>query len=151
MDWNKINYLLKKHKEQLFTVPNTPEGRLFIELARKYLTKSYNLRLRGRNLNKEKYRKLNKGHQYFPHQHVPLNSADNIGVYLHSKFTSNGMKFKNRVTGVHEAILLEEYRNEDGGKYRHEIVRSQTLKTLETMAQDIKMAIQGLKEMEIGG
>jgi hypothetical protein len=86
---------------QMFTVPNNEEGRLFIALAKKYLNSdSYQLRQRGRTPNKAKAKKAKYRLGY---QSTPLAFSDNIGVYLMAKMPGGV-----QVVGI-KSLIYERY------------------------------------------
>jgi len=61
---------------QLFSVPNTPEGKEFLGMARKYLNRDrFYLKSRGRARN----RKAKGGNQ----QSQPIPTADWLAIYVH--------------------------------------------------------------------
>lgn len=65
--------------DQLFKVPNNEEGAFFISLLRKYATDGIYVRVRGRKPNHKKAEKLNIA---VSHQSVPIEIADELGIYL---------------------------------------------------------------------
>lgn len=85
---------------QMFKVPNSIEGKYFIELLKKYKSPCYSVRTRGRTLSEKKLKKaLSKG---YPKEQIkeavakhkrwrncdgsmPLSLSDNIGIYMDCK------------------------------------------------------------------
>lgn len=94
----------------IFHVPNNPEGKLFLAMARKYLnTDSYNLRQRGRTPNHKKLKKDKKGAGWV-RTSVPLKYADNLGIYLLAKKQNGNGKFSLQTLGIETINLAEWYR-----------------------------------------
>jgi hypothetical protein len=97
MNQDELNANLKGRVNQVFTVPNNEEGRLFIALAKKYLNKdSYEFKLRGRTPNKAKAKKAKV--RLGSHS-TPLDYSNNIGVYLMAKLTNGS-----QVVGIRDLI-----------------------------------------------
>lgn len=102
---------MKEQVNQLFKVPHTTEGKLFLELARKYLnTDSYSLRVRGRTPNRDKLKK-DKKKPFWCRFSVPLKYADNLGIYLMTKTPHNG-KMKLDTLGIETINLVNYFRDE---------------------------------------
>ena len=93
-----------KQKNVLFRVPNNPEGRLFLEIAKKYINNdSYQLKLRGRTPNSKLKNKDKCNYRYG----IPLKYADNVAVYLQTKGgTTIGINRINREKNYSESMEL---------------------------------------------
>lgn len=103
--WNKNLLVIRKKPDrvipmknpiktvgsQLFNVPNTDEGRFFIQLARKFLNGNRVLAPRGRASDRKKaYARIgNKAAQYSSSyaskSHVPNKGAEWLAVYVRNK------------------------------------------------------------------
>lgn len=64
---------------QLFFVPNDQEGAYFLHLCKKYIGKSYGLKVRGRTPDHDK---LKKAKTTAGRGGTPIKYAKNLGVYL---------------------------------------------------------------------
>lgn len=77
---------MTKDVNQMFSVPNTPQGRLFIELVKEYKAPCYKVVCKGRTLNKTKCKKRKIGKNEIRIRQglgsYPLGLSDNIGVYI---------------------------------------------------------------------
>ena len=80
--------MMKIEKPQhnvVFRVPNTDEGKDFIEKAKKFINKdSYSITLRGRSKNRKQRFAPNVTSRYYRIE-VPVNQAESWGVYLVAK------------------------------------------------------------------
>lgn len=78
-----------KNVNQIFKVPNTPQGRLFIELLKEYKSPCYNIVCKGRTINRKKCKKQKIGKNEIAYRqnvgNIPLALSDNIGVYITTK------------------------------------------------------------------
>lgn len=71
---------------QIFSVPNTAQGRLFIELVKEHLSPCYRVICKGRSINRTKCKKRKIGKIEIRGRqkdgNIPMSLADNIGVYI---------------------------------------------------------------------
>jgi len=76
---------MEKRYKKLFEVPNTEEGRQWINYAKTVLNrKDYYIHLRGRHSNRKfLYSFLNKVYSVLGQNEVPLKFAERIAVYIH--------------------------------------------------------------------
>lgn len=79
----------KKIVNQIFKVPNTPQGKLFIELVKEHLSPCYKIICKGRTLNKQRCKRKKVSKPLMRHMQgvgsYPLGLSDNIGVYITTK------------------------------------------------------------------
>ena len=80
--------------DQLFKVPNNEEGAFFISMLRKYATDGIHVRVRGRKPNHKKADKLNIR---ISHQSVPIEIADELGIYLQYDSVINGLDARRNI------------------------------------------------------
>lgn len=75
-----------KNVNQIFKVPNTPQGRLFIELLKEYKSPCYNIVCKGRTINRKKAKNQKMSKREIRARqdigNIPMSVADNIGVYI---------------------------------------------------------------------
>ena len=74
--------------DQLFKVPNDEEGRFFIHQLRKYLSPDIRIRVRGRNPDYAKAKKLGYTCKFW--DSMPQSVARELGIYLQVK-NGNGL------------------------------------------------------------
>lgn len=71
---------------QMFRVPNTPQGRLFIELIKEYKAPCYKVVCKGRTISRAKCKKKKIGKLEIRSRqrygNYPIGLSDNIGVYM---------------------------------------------------------------------
>lgn len=71
---------------QIFKVPNTPQGKFFIEMAKEFLSPCYSVVCKGRTINRKKCKKqkISKNEIAYRQKRgsIPLGLSDNIGVYI---------------------------------------------------------------------
>jgi hypothetical protein len=78
---------LKTKGKQLFNVPNTHEGKMFIKLMRKFCNKQYNLRLMGRGKDRIARCGLVKNYKtnHQVRSYIPVDVSEWFAVYLRDK------------------------------------------------------------------
>ena len=81
----------------LFKVPNTPEGKAWLEQAKLYLNKDYyQVRARGRNPKADAPRSIVSGYGNTFQAFTPLQYAQNLVIYLSAKLVGRKDKYTNR-------------------------------------------------------
>lgn len=100
---------MKLPVNQMFSIPNNEEGRLFLALANKYLnSESYCLWARGRTPDHKKIKKEKANPGWF-RQSIPLKYSLNMGIYLMAKVDGGKRK---QVLGIRDAITVNQLRAE---------------------------------------
>lgn len=112
-----------KEVNQMFRVPNTPQGRLFIELVKEYKAPCYKVVCKGRTINRTKCKKNKIGKNEIRirqnYGNIPLGLSDNIGIYMtlkngrrvgarsvimDDKFYWNSMKANNKLYKISQIM-----------------------------------------------
>jgi hypothetical protein len=101
--------MTNENVNQIFKIPNTPQGKLFVELAREYASPCYKVICKGRTINKKKCKTARMSKLEIRvcqnNGSIPLKLADNIGIYLTLK---NGRRIGARDVQYYDQ-LREEY------------------------------------------